>query len=122
MYPALKHSHMLFIAISILLFHIRFLLKIMDKSSPKFLQITPHINDTLLLVTGIALAYMASLAPMEHTWLLAKIIALFVYIAFGAMALRSKGLTSILGYVLAIMTFAFIVLTAIKKVPFMFTL
>ncbi len=119
MYAGLKHSHMLFITISIVLFQLRFFLKKLDKPLPKLLKITPHINDTLLLVTGLYLAYMAGINPMEHSWLMAKIIALFIYIGFGMMALKSNGMKSNLGYILASATFVFIVLTAIKKAPFL---
>lgn len=119
MYAGLKHSHMLFITISIVLFQLRFFLKQLKKPNSKFLKITPHINDTLLLITGISLAYMASINPMEHSWLMAKIIALFVYIVLGMIALKSDGIKSIISYVLATATFAFIVITAIKKVPFL---
>lgn len=122
MYAGLKHSHMLFITISIILFQLRFFLIKLDKPIPKFLKITPHINDTLLLVTGAYLAYIASINPMEHWWLMAKIIALFIYIGFGMMALKSKGMKSNIGYILASTTFVFMVLTAIKKAPFLFNI
>jgi len=119
MYIVLKNSHVLFIIISITLFQLRFLLKKSDKPIPKFLKTTPHVNDTLLLVTGISLAYMASINPMESSWLLAKIMALFLYIGFGMLAMKSQGIKSLLGYTLATLTFIFIVLTALNKAPFL---
>ncbi|MBL4661232.1 MAG: SirB2 family protein [Alcanivoracaceae bacterium] len=122
MYAAIKYSHMLFITISILLFQYRFFLKIFNKPISRFLKIIPHVNDTLLLVSAISLAYIANFNPFYHTWLAAKIIALVIYIGFGFMALKSSGLKSILGYIFATATFVFMLLTAISKTPFFIAL
>lgn len=118
-YSAFKHSHMLFIAISILLFQYRFLLKSLRKNIPKILKIIPHINDTLLLISAIALVYMSGFNPLNQPWLLAKIIALILYVVFGIMAMKSSGSKSVIGYVLATFAFAFMVMTAIQKTPFL---
>ena len=120
MYAAFKHSHMLFIVISILLFEYRFLLKVLKKPTGKVLKIVPHVNDTLLLLTGISLAFVTGFNPLDHTWLLAKIIVLFLYIGFGMLALKSSGLKSWVGFFLANAAFAFIMLTAIRKTPLFF--
>ena len=117
MYPALKHSHLLFVAISILLFEYRFILKMMKKTTGKTLKIVPHVNDTLLLATGISLAYIAQINPIHQIWLGSKIVALLFYIGFGMMALKSKGNKSIMGYILATACFVFILFTAITKNP-----
>ncbi len=122
MYAGLKHSHMLFITISIVLFQLRFFLKSFNKPIVKPLKIIPHINDTLLLLTGVSLAYQSSINPMEHNWLLAKIIALVFYIGFGTVALKSAGMKSKLSYIIATLLFVFMVLTALKKQPFLFGL
>lgn len=118
MYAGLKHSHMLFITISILLFEYRYFLKVLKKPVGKPLKIIPHINDTLLLVTGISLAFIAGFNPMQEIWLSSKIVALILYIGFGMMALKSNGSKSIVGYILATVTFIFMVFTAISKTPF----
>jgi len=122
MYAGLKHSHMLFIMISIILFQLRFFLKTFNKPLIKPLKIIPHINDTLLLLTGVFLAYQASINPLDNTWLLAKIIALFLYVGFGVAALKSTGVKSKLSYVIATILFVFMALTAVKKQPFLFGL
>jgi len=119
MYAGLKHSHMLFIAISIILFQFRYFLKFRHRAMTKFLKVVPHINDTLLLITGISLAYVAGINPMQHSWLMAKIIALIVYIAFGTLAMKSTGNKSVLFYLLATFTFVFIVMTALHKSVFL---
>ena len=119
MYAVMKHSHMLFITISILLFQYRFFLKVFNKPVSRFLIVTPHFNDTLLLISGISLAFIANFNPLDHAWLSAKIIALLVYIGFGFMALKSSGSKSFVGYILATATFVFMVFTAINKTPFL---
>jgi uncharacterized membrane protein SirB2 len=95
------------------------LLKILNKTVPKLLKIIPHINDTFLLVTGISLAYLANFNPVEQPWLMAKIIALVLYIVFGMVALKKSGIQSIIGYILAVLMIVFMIFTAINKMPFL---
>ncbi|MFK8011972.1 MAG: SirB2 family protein [Marinicellaceae bacterium] len=121
MYLAFKHSHMLFVVISILLFEFRFLLKVLKKPMGKALKIIPHINDTFLLVTGVSLAFILNLNPGDHTWLLAKIVALFVYIGFGMIALKANGSKSIIAFLIANLTIVFMLFTAVKKTPLFFS-
>jgi len=54
----------------------------------RWVKITPHIVDTLLLVSAIILAVQLRLSPLEQPWLMVKIIALLVYIGAGMVALR----------------------------------
>lgn len=122
MYAGIKHSHMLFITISIVLFQLRFFLKSTNKPIAKPLKILPHINDTLLLISGISLAYQVNINPLEHSWLLAKIIALLLYIYFGIIALKSSGSKSQSSYVIATLLFVFMAMTAFKKHAFIFGL
>ena len=55
MYPMMKHSHLLFVVLTVFLFNLRFLLRWVwpEKNLPKLLKIMPHLNDTLLLGTGL---------------------------------------------------------------------
>ena len=118
MYDSLKYAHMLFVFISITLFEYRFILKLLKRPISRPLKVIPHINDTLLLIAGISLAVMASINPLHHLWLAAKIIALIFYIGFGAVALKSTGMKSIYAYIFATATFIFILFTAVTKTPF----
>jgi uncharacterized membrane protein SirB2 len=54
----------------------------------RWVKITPHIVDTLLLVSAIILAVQLRFSPLEQPWLMVKIIALLVYIGAGMVALR----------------------------------
>ena len=121
MYVLLKNVHIIFITVSILLFQYRFLLKSLNKPIAKIIKIIPHINDTFLLISGISMAIIAGFNPLEQPWLMAKIIALLLYIGFGMMALKREGIQSLIAYILATLMVVFMVFTAINKVPFLIT-
>lgn len=122
MYENIMYAHMLFVAISIILFEFRFVLKILNIPVSKPLKVIPHVNDTLLLVAGITLAFIGSINPFHHSWLLTKIIALFFYIFFGSVALKSTGMKSITAFIFATAIFIFIVFTAMTKTVFFINL
>lgn len=48
----------------------------------------PHVVDSLLLATGVAMALSRSVSPLEHPWLAAKLLAIVVYVALGSIALK----------------------------------
>lgn len=48
----------------------------------------PHIVDSCLLVSGLVMVVSWSLSPLSEYWLMAKTIALFLYIGFGLLMLR----------------------------------
>jgi uncharacterized membrane protein SirB2 len=79
----------------------------------------PHVVDTVLIVSAIALAWMLRLSPLATPWLAAKIVGLLVYIALGLVALRfartSAGRVS--AWIAAMLTFAYIVSVALTKDP-----
>jgi uncharacterized membrane protein SirB2 len=54
----------------------------------KPVKILPHIVDTLLLVTGVTLAWQFGFNPIHHPWLLTKLVLLVAYIFLGAYGLR----------------------------------
>lgn len=115
-----KHLHMTFALLSFLGFFLRGVWMIIG--SPmlhrKPVKVLPHINDTLLLVTAIALAVLIGYSPMEHGWLLTKIVALFVYIGLGVLAFRHpKRPVRIGAWVAALIVFLYIVSVAFSKDP-----
>lgn len=79
----------------------------------------PHVVDSVLLASGVTLAWSASLDPLTTPWLLTKLIALLVYIGLGVVALRpSLPLAWRTGaWILALATFGFIASVAISKTP-----
>jgi len=85
----------------------------------KWVKIVPHIVDTILLVTAIALAITISQYPVTHGWLTAKVAALLVYIVLGTIALKrgKTKQTRVLAFAAAILAFAYIVVVAITRNP-----
>ena len=51
-------------------------------------RVAPHVVDTVLLASAIALAWMAGAVPLRDDWLTAKIAGLLAYIVIGSVALR----------------------------------
>jgi uncharacterized membrane protein SirB2 len=79
----------------------------------------PHLVDTVLLVSAIALAWMLRLSPLEAPWLLAKITGLVLYIALGMLALKPGRPAPVraAAFAAALITFAYIASVAVSKNP-----
>jgi uncharacterized membrane protein SirB2 len=54
----------------------------------RWVHVMPHVVDTVLLASAIALAVMSEQYPLVHGWLTAKVIGLIAYIVLGAIALK----------------------------------
>ncbi|WP_327516815.1 SirB2 family protein [Cognatazoarcus halotolerans] len=120
-YTALKHIHLLCIVLSGSGFLARGIM--MLTGSPllkrKLVRVLPHIIDTALLASAVAMVVMLGASALAMPWLIAKIVGLLVYIGLGTVALkrgRSKGVRST-AFVLALLTFAYIVSVALSKDP-----
>jgi uncharacterized membrane protein SirB2 len=79
----------------------------------------PHLVDSVLLVSAVALAWTLRLNPAATPWLMAKIIGLLLYIALGMLALRPGRPPLVRGvaWLAALATFGWIVSVAITKQP-----
>ncbi|WJG08247.1 SirB2 family protein [Aliiglaciecola sp. LCG003] len=90
MYIIVKHFHLTTVALSILLFVLRYIWLMRNSSllQAKWVKITPHIVDTFLLVSAIALCFMAPFNPLNHPWLWQKIILVVGYIGVGYFVLK----------------------------------
>lgn len=79
----------------------------------------PHVVDSVLLLSAIVLAWMLRLNPAGAPWLMAKLIALVVYIALGTLALRPGRPMPLraAAWVAALLTFGYIVSVALSKNP-----
>lgn len=80
-------------------------------------RVLPHVIDTAFLITGIWLVVLRRLNVMEHGWLIAKFIALVLYIVFGAIALRRGSTIGIrtAAFVAALMVYIYIAGVALNK-------
>ena len=79
----------------------------------------PHIIDTGLLGSAIAMLAMWQVSPFATSWLTAKIVALLVYIALGMVAMRFGKTKTIrmAAWSAAMLTVLFIVSVAFSKNP-----
>ena len=79
----------------------------------------PHVVDSVLLLSALALAWMAKLDPTSAPWLAAKIGGLVVYIALGMVALQPRWPLPVrtAAWASALGTFGYIVSVAITKNP-----
>lgn len=83
-------------------------------------KIAPHVLDTVLLVSAIVLASKWGWAALEMPWLLAKIVALLLYIVLGTLALK-RGRTKtvrMVAWLAALGVFVYIVMVALTKTPY----
>ena len=48
----------------------------------------PHVVDSVLLLSALALAWMLRVSPDRAPWLMAKLVGLVAYVALGVVALR----------------------------------
>ncbi|MCC4801012.1 invasion protein [Enterovibrio norvegicus] len=92
MYVALKHIHLFTIALSVTLFIIRFVWRMMDSKmlEKKWVKVVPHVIDTALLLTGISLVVITGFTPFTPgaVWMTEKLTCVFAYIALGFVALN----------------------------------
>ena len=89
-YESVKTVHRIVVALSIAGFSLRGLLMLSDSAllRRRWMRTWPHLIDTLLLASGLWLAYTLRLNPLEHHWLAIKVLALLAYIWLGFIALR----------------------------------
>jgi len=124
-YAVLKIIHLAAVAASFALFFLRGLWMMLDSPQlqRRWVRIVPHVNDTVLLAAGVWLAFALRLAPGESAWLVAKLVALIVYIGLGMLALRpgrSKPRRAA-AWLAALVIFGYIVAVAVTRSPLPWT-
>ena len=123
-YLLLKHAHMSFAAISGVLFLMRgvWMLAGSPMLQKTWVRSLPHVIDSLLLASAVALAWWGGWSPAASPWLGAKIGALAAYIVLGSVALKygPNRLVRLAALVAALGCFAYIVATAVTKNPLFF--
>lgn len=79
----------------------------------------PHVIDTVLLLSAVALVWLLRMNPINAPWLMAKIAGLVAYIGLGMVALRPgtpRGVR-VVAWLAALAVFGYIVSVAITKSP-----
>src|SRR5688500_3626903 len=89
-YLAIKNVHVTCVVLSYLFFFVRGVWMMHESSllARPWVKIAPHVIDTVLLVSAIAMAVMIRQYPFSAPWLTAKLVGLIVYIALGMVALK----------------------------------
>ena len=123
-YVVLKNLHLATIALTLTLFVLRGAWMMADspRLQARWVRIVPHVNDTLLLTSGISLAILMQQYPLVHGWLTAKFFALVAYIVLGTLALK-RGKTKarrIAAWVAALLVFGYMAAVARAHDPFPF--
>lgn len=92
MYLLVKNVHLLSIAISALLLSIRYALLMANSPwiEKKVFKISPHIVDTILLLSGIGLIFILGFIPFTagSEWFTEKVTCILAYFALGFFTLR----------------------------------
>jgi uncharacterized membrane protein SirB2 len=120
-YASLKSVHVDAAAVSVTLFVVRgaWMIYAPVRLQARWVRIVPHVVDTVLLASAIALAVSIDSYPLTHDWLTAKVGGLIAYIVLGSVALK-RGRTRairVAAFVAALAVFAYIVSVAITKSP-----
>jgi uncharacterized membrane protein SirB2 len=118
-YAALKIVHVASAAASIGLFALRggWMMTAPERLQRRWVRIVPHVIDTVLLASAIALTVMLDDLTANGGWLGAKVAALVAYIILGTIALkrgRTQGVR-IAAFAAALVVFAYIVSVALSK-------
>ncbi len=116
-----KDIHVSCVVITFILFFIRGIWMIIDSDllQRKWTRRVPPVIDTLLLASAITLSVTIYQYPFVHAWLTAKIVALFLYIGLGMLAL-THGKTKTIrvsAWVAAQFCFIYIAAVAITRNP-----
>ncbi len=124
MYIVLKNIHLLCVLLSFSGFIIRSIWAF--KGSPllqkKLVKVAPHIIDTILLVSAIAMAVSIQQYPFIDNCLTAKVFGLIAYIIFATITLkRARNNTERTAcFILSILSFAYVVGVARTHSPLFF--
>ena len=119
LYGTVKLLHVTAVAVSFSLFFLRGIWMMLDspRLGQRWVRVVPHINDTLLLLAGVALAIMLNVSLGTNAWLVAKLVALPVYIGLGMLALR-PGRTKpvrVAAWIAALVVFGYIAAVAVTR-------
>jgi uncharacterized membrane protein SirB2 len=120
-YASLKFTHISCVAISYVMFVLRGIWMMRESAllQRRWVKIVPHLVDTLLLASAVALAVMSHQYPLSNGWLTAKIVGLLIYIGLGTVALKrgKTRRTRVTAWLAAQAVFFYIVAVAITRQP-----
>lgn len=123
-YFALKHVHILTAFLSVSLFILRYWWQYRGSamSTKRWVRIVPHVNDTVLLASGVALVVITHFYPFtpQGAWLTEKLFGVIIYIVLGFIALgrrpRSQQVRWI-AFLLGLVVIYIVIKLATTKIP-----
>jgi uncharacterized membrane protein SirB2 len=112
-----KHLHQGAVGVTVVLFLLRgtWMLARSPMLERRWVRVVPHVNDSLLLAAALYMTAQIGLQP----WIVAKLVALAVYVVLGTLALR-RGRTAALrawAFAGALIVLAYILAVALTKSP-----
>jgi uncharacterized membrane protein SirB2 len=123
-YIAIRDLHIACVMLSGAFFLIRGMWMLRESSilRLRWVKTLPHIIDSLLLGSALALVIGSGQYPFAQNWLTAKVIALTIYIGLGTVALKSGKTKSVRAgaFIAALLVFFYIGLVAMTKQIFPF--
>jgi uncharacterized membrane protein SirB2 len=121
-YLTLKQIHVGSVIASYALFFVRglWMMRVPAMLERRWVKTVPHVIDTVLLVSAIALAMTIRQYPFGASWLTAKVLGLIVYIVLGTIALKrgKSRRVRVLTWIAAQLVFFYIVAVALTHNPF----
>ena len=107
--------------LSYTLFFLRGVWMLRDSSllQQRWVRIAPHMVDSMLLASAIALAWQLGISPLTNPWLASKVAALLLYVVIGSVALK-RGKTKrirLFAWLTAQVVFFYIVGVAVTHDP-----
>lgn len=124
-YLTLKSLHVGCVVVSYALFLLRgiWMMRRPERLRLRWVRTLPHVVDTALLGSAVAMALMIRQYPFVAGWLTAKLLALLLYIVLGSIALK-RGCTRnqrIAAWFAAQAVFFYIVAVALTRSPLPWT-
>lgn len=123
-YPLIKNLHLLTVAVTISLFLLRFYWQRVGSAmlQQRWVRILPHINDTLLLLSGASLVMITHFYPFspQGSWLTEKLLGVIIYIALESVALSRRprsDRTRWIAFIVALIALVTIIKLALSKMP-----
>ena len=120
----LKHTHVTCVVISYMLFFLRGIWSLNGSPIMRqgWVKLVPHVVDTLLLASALAMAYLIQQYPLVDAWLTAKFFGLVLFIILGSVALKHGRTRNIriAAWLGAQVVFAYVVLVATYHNPLPF--
>ena len=121
MYEAVKHLHLTAMLLSVLIFLLRFVLTLKGSAvlQKKWLKVSPHIIDTLWLLSAIALCVILKQYPFSEAWVTEKLLAFIMYMFMVTIALKLARtlMMRFIGLIGALSWLAYAGMVAVSKQP-----